>query len=110
MQYELPLDNEATLIRVRRIMPASGSMSSRRERVNCRNKVMVARYYYWTEVRRRRFDDVMIILSEQEFFVEERTISNALLDWNDYLNKLYSEKASTRDLKKEYPNWNWETN
>jgi len=52
----------------------------------------------------------MIILSEQEFFVEERTISNALLDWDEYLNNLYKKKCTVKDLKKEYPNWNWETN
>lgn len=110
MQYELPLEDTTTLNRTRRILPPEGSCSSRRERVNCRNRVLVARYYYWTEVRRRRFDDVMLILSEQEFFVEERTISNALLDWDEYLNNLYKKKCSVKDLKKEYPNWNWETN
>lgn len=72
-----------------------------------RNRELIARYYYWTEIRRRRFDDVMRILSE-EFHVEDRTISNALLDFGDYLDGLYKGKKDIRELKKEYPYRNWE--
>ena len=69
---------------------------------------MIARYYYWTEIRRVRFDDVMTILSEREFFVEERTITNALLDLSNYLDELYKKKVTGNLLKKEYPGWCWE--
>ena len=89
--------------------PATGQ-SSRRVRLSLRNRAMIARYYYWTEIRRRRFDDVMRILSDQEFFVEDRTISNTLLDLNDYLNELYKLKKEARELKKEFPSWNWDIN
>lgn len=116
-QYELNLNvqTSAPARRRRRTRPASAipgeeSISKRKMRVNDRNRVMIARYYYWTEIRRRRFDDVMSILSEQEFFIEERTISNAILDLSDYLDELYDKKKDLRELKKEYPNWNWEVN
>lgn len=116
-QYELDLNvpPSAPVRRRRRarpisVTPGEENISKRKMRVNDRNKVMIARYYYWTEIRRRRFDDVMTILSEQEFFIEERTISNALLDLSDYLDELYEKKKDLWELKKEYPNWNWEVN
>ena len=84
-QYELNLDVETKGegIRHRRTrvsVQAAGGKTSRQEHVYRRNRELIARYYYWTEIRRRRFDDVMRILSE-EFHVEDRTISNALLDF-----------------------------
>ena len=57
---------------------------SRKDRVNKRNILLVTRYYYWSEIRRLRFDDVLEILSTREFFVESRTITNALLDYSNY--------------------------
>ena len=116
MQYDIPLDIPTVSItctkRRRRAKPASSrtEMTCRQLRIERRNRVMVARYYYWTEIRRRRFDDVMRILSEEEFFVEERTISNALLDFDVYLNGLYSAKCDAKELRREYPNWNWDNN
>lgn len=112
-QYELDLEisTVAPVGRRRRIRrPVDSKQSNRRLRVNDRNRTMIARYYYWTEIRRRRFDDVMHILSKQEFFVEERTISNAILDLNEYLNELYRTKKDTKELRKEYPSWNWDSN
>lgn len=110
MQQELPLIFETTsTARARRTAPVEGFLSSRRERINYRNRVLVARYYYWTEIKRRRFDDVMMILSEKEFFVEDRTISNALLVFDDYLSELYSKRPDSKELRKEYPNWNWDS-
>lgn len=115
-QCELELDVTPTVperIRRRRVrMPAESAetLTSRRMRVNDRNRTLIARYYYWTEIRRRRFDDVMYILSKQEFFVEDRTISNALLDFSDYLDELYKTKKEVRELRKEFPSWNWDIN
>ena len=111
-QYELNLDVETKGggIRQRRtrvsVQTAAGK-TSRQEHIYRRNRELIARYYYWTEIRRRRFDDVMRILSE-EFHVEDRTISNALLDFGDYLDGLYKEKKDIRELRKEYPYRNWE--
>jgi hypothetical protein len=110
MQQELPFDYES--IEYRRTRPASepvdSRMSGRRARVARRNHIMVARYYYWTEIRRRRFDDVMRILCDDEFFVEYRTVSNALLEHSDYLNSLYKKKVGLRFFRSEYPSWRWE--
>lgn len=111
-QYELNLDVEIKgeslkRRRTRASARTATGKTSRQEHVYKRNRELIARYYYWTEIRRRRFDDVMRILSE-EFHVEDRTISNALLDFGDYLAGLYKGKKDVRELKKEYPYRNWE--
>lgn len=112
LQYELNLDVETKGdgVRHRRTrvsVQTVTSKTSRQEHVYKRNRELIARYYYWTEIRRRRFDDVIRILSE-EFHVEDRTISNALLDFGDYLDNLLKEKKKVRELKREYPGRNWE--
>ena len=111
-QYELNLDVETKEpIPRRRRSRASAQTAvcktSRQEHVYKRNRELIARYYYWTEIRRRRFDDVMRILSE-EFHVEDRTVSNALLDFGHYVDGLYKDKKDVRELKREYPGRNWE--
>lgn len=111
-QYELKLDVETHTperSKRRRAKPdaVSENKSSRQEHVYRRNREMIARYYYWTEIRRRRFDDVMLILSE-EFHVEDRTISNALLDMGDCLNGLYKDRKDMKEFKREYPGRNWD--
>lgn len=114
-QYELKLDVETHTperSKRRRAKPdivSDKNKSSRQERVHKRNREIIARYYYWTEVRRRRFDDVMWILTD-EFYVEERTISNALLDFSDYLDELYKDKKDIRELRKDYPSRSWDSN
>lgn len=112
-QYELNLDVEikGEILKRRRTRASvrtTTGKTSRHEHVYRRNRELIARYYYWTEIRRRRFDDVMRILSE-EFHVEDRTISNALLDFGDYLDGLFKGKKDIRELKKEYPYRNWES-
>ncbi len=99
-QAELNQDIETTKHRRSRVSAqAIVNKTSRQKHVYRRNRELIARYYYWTEIRRRRFDDVMHILSD-EFHVEDRTISNALLDFSDYLEGLYKDKKDIRELKK----------
>lgn len=83
------------------------AITCRRDRLEKRNRIMTARYYYWTEIKRRRFDDVLGILSDNEFFVEERTISNTLLEQDDFYNELLRSKASARKLKAMFPGFDW---
>ena len=83
------------------------SIPSRCDRLEKRSRIMTARYYYWTEIKRRRFDDVLRILSDNEFFVEERTISNTLVEQDDFYNELLRSKASTRKLKAMFPGFDW---
>ena len=85
----------------------TAAITSRRDRLEKRNRIMTARYYYWTEIKRRRFDDVLRILSDNEFFVEERTISNTLVEQDDFYNELLRSKASTRKLKAMFPGFDW---
>lgn len=112
-QYELNLEVDTKTQdcskrkRARPETSLADSKTSRQGHVYKRNRELIARYYYWTEIRRRRFDDVMYILSE-EFHVEDRTISNALLDFGEYLNGLYKEKKDIRELRKEYPSRSWD--
>ena len=47
------------------------------------------------------------ILSDNEFFVEERTISNTLVEQDDFYNELLRSKASTRKLKAMFPGFDW---
>ena len=77
------------------------------ELIEKRNEALLRRYYYWTEIKRRRFDDVLRILSDNEFFVEERTISNTLVEQDDFYNELLRSKASARKLKAMFPGFDW---
>jgi hypothetical protein len=89
------------------IEKAGNRRPPRRDRLEKRNRIMTARYYYWTEIKRRRFDDVLRILSDNEFFVEERTISNTLVEQDDFYNELLRSKASARKLKAMFPGFDW---
>ena len=82
-------------------------ITCRRDRVTKRNRLMTARYYYWTEIQRRRFDDTLRILADREFFIEERTIANALLEQDDYYRELIDTKTSRRQLRRLYPGYEW---
>jgi len=79
----------------------------RRRRVQQRNRVLAARYYYWTELCRRREDDVRKILCDREFFVEDRTVGNALLLECDYLGELIRQRPSRRQLQRLFPGFDW---
>lgn len=82
--------------------------NSRRERlIYRRNKRLVARYYYWSEIKRVRFDDVLELLQEEEFFIKERNIMNILNETNSYLDTLIKGKVTQKQLKKDYPAFNW---
>lgn len=84
------------------------TICSRRERVDRRNEAVTARYYYWTEIKRRRFDDVLKILADREFFVEERTISNAIVEKTELLHRLLREEADGKKLRRMFPGFDWD--
>ena len=83
------------------------SITCRTDRIASRNRVLTARFYYWTELQRRRHDDVLRILADREFFVEERTITNALLSQDEFLRKLCFEKFTRKQLRKMFPGFDW---
>lgn len=83
------------------------NIMSRSDRINARNRVLTARFYYWTELQRRRFDDVLRILADREFFVEERTIQNALLAQDSFLRELCTSKTTRKQLRKMFPGFDW---
>ncbi len=91
----------------RRGSAAGRTMVSRRDRVTKRNRILTARYYYWTELRRRRFDDVLRILADDEFFVDERTVSNALIEQDDFYNTLLRDRIPKSRLRRMFPGFDW---
>lgn len=93
--------------RSRTVAASDAAITSRRDRLEKRNRIMTARYYYWTEIKRRRFDDVLKILSDNEFFVDERTISNTLVELDDFYNELLRSQISMRKLKAMFPGFDW---
>lgn len=86
-------------------LPLKRMASDRKERLMLRNRAMVARKYYWEEIMRRRPDDVTVILAEHEFFVDERTIQNALMENADFYTDLCRRKVTARQLQKMFPTW-----
>ena len=44
---------------------------------------------------------------DNEFFVEERTVANALADQNAYLGELIRSRASRGELRRLYPGFDW---
>ena len=110
LELFLPLELQPATNHTRhRTQPQScdGSIVSRRDRLRVRDRVLVARYYYWTEIERRRFDDVLKILAEREFFLDERSINVILLQQDEYYTHLCDTKPSRRDLRREYPGFDW---
>ena len=75
--------------RTRTVASSDAAITSRRDRLEKRNRIMTARYYYWTEIKRRR------------------TISNTLVEQDDFYNELLRSKASTRKLKAMFPGFDW---
>lgn len=106
-QLDLFPENTISLSNIaRRItLPLKRMTSDRKERLTLRNRAMVARKYYWEEIMRRRPDDVTVILAEHEFFVDERTIQNALMENADFYTDLCRRKVTARQLQKMFPTW-----
>lgn len=80
--------------------------TGRTERIARRNKVLVARWYYWTERKRLRSDDAIELLCE-EFFVEARTVANAILAEDEYFRELMMENPSYHQLTQIHNSFNW---
>lgn len=80
---------------------------SRGNRIAKRNRLMVTRYYFYTDVMRYSRRDSLGILSNAEFFVERRTIVNALAEYADYYNRLREERPDVFQMERMYPQFNW---
>ena len=107
--FHCPTIEKAGNRRRTRSLPRSGdgNITSRADRIAKRNRLLTARYYYWTELERRRFDDVLKILADNEFFVEDRTISNALVAEDEFYNKLIRQRTTKRQLRRMFPGFDW---
>lgn len=93
--------------RAHRRYVAESQLRSRRERIDERNRLLVLRYYYWTEIRRMRFDDVVRILSDKEFFIDERTIQQVIMQNANVYKSLLTGELTVNALRREFPSWNW---
>lgn len=80
---------------------------SRLGRLEKRNKLIVMRYYYYTRLRGYDRRDSLDILSNAEFFVDRRTIVNALAEYADYYNRLREERPDVFQMERMYPQFNW---
>lgn len=80
--------------------------TGRADRVARRNKVLVARWYYWTECRRLRSDDALGKLCD-EFFIEARTVTNAILQEDAYFRELFDSRPSGRKLREIHGSFDW---
>ena len=106
--FSVPKLEKTQRRRIARTAPTSGEcVVSRRDRLSRRNRLIVARYYYWTELQRRRWDDTMRILADREFFIEERTVSNILLEEDAYYRELINNEITRRLLRRTYPGFDW---
>lgn len=106
--FELPEIKPASHRRITRSYgKGDDSIITRGDRLAKRNRTMVARYYYWVELKRRRFDDTIKILADNEFFIDDRTVSNILVDYDDYLRELLNTNATRAKLRDQYPGWSW---
>ena len=103
--------NDSEVINNSIVVNELNNKESRRSRlIERRNRCLIARFYYWTEIKRLRFDDVLNVLQEEEFFIKDRNIMNIINSSNDYLNNLINNSATPRELKKQYPTFNWNKN
>ncbi|WP_295990519.1 hypothetical protein [uncultured Alistipes sp.] len=92
-----------------RTEPTAGDelISCRSERMAKRNRVLTARYYYWTEIERRRFDDAVRILSDREFFIDDRRVTDILVNEDPYYRELIRNNTTRRQLRRLYPGFDW---
>lgn len=100
------MENGKRTYRTRTRSAVGADGTSRTERIAKRNRVLVARWYYWTECRRLRSDDAIKRLCD-EFFVESRTVTCAILDGDNYFRELLNNRVSCKALSKEYSSFNW---
>ncbi len=106
-EFDLPQFERQDVRRVPRMAAPAPVLVNRHDRIMKRNRVLVARYYYWTELKRRRFDDTIRLLSENEFFVDERTVTNAIMENNDFFKSLCDSKTGSRKLRMMFPGFDW---
>lgn len=99
--------NKQRVIRHRTRTRVGQDGRGRADRVACRNRVLVARWYYWTECKRLRSDDALKKLCE-EFFIEERTVANAILQGDAYFRELLTRETTCKMLSKEFSAYNWQ--
>lgn len=78
----------------------------RNKRLADRNRLIIARFFYHSEIKRIRFDDSIKIICENEFFIGERTVSNALQD-SSFFDLLKTDKKAFLKLTKDYPGFCW---
>lgn len=87
----------------------TNGQSSREERRARRNQTLATRYFYYSEICHYRFDYTLSLLSSREFFLDERTISQIIIEENDYVNLLLETRPTCEDLEKAYPGFRFPT-
>ncbi len=83
-----------------------GVQSQRNTYLDKRSDAMAFRYYYHATICRLRYDDCLYELSN-EFFLEPETIVGYLKKRLGLVNSLVNKKTSPKQLRKQYPYFDW---
>ena len=71
-----------------------------------RDRKLIFRYYFYTQMKRLNFEQTIVQLTV-EFDIAERTITDRLQKYNEFIAKIMRQKPSVIELKKEYPYFSW---
>lgn len=91
---------------VPRSIVEAGEKGQRNTGIEARRNAMAHRYYFHCTINRLRYDDCLLNL-QQEFFLQPDTIVKELLLRSELIANLVNERATTAELRKMYPFFNW---
>jgi len=67
--------------------------------ISRRDEFLMVRYFYYLEVKRLRYDDILKVLSEDEFFIETKTVLDRLNLLMDKVAERFRSKPTLAKLK-----------
>lgn len=77
-------------------------------RINNRNKMIGLRYWWLAEVNNLSNTYVISRLSEEEFFLNERTIVSIILGDSAWLEELRELRPTAKQLRQDFPSFTWD--
>lgn len=94
--------------RLKKIEQEFSTSKTRAERLLARNKMIALRYWWYSERCHYSVSYTVELLSNREFFLNERTIMDVIVEMSSYLPELRAMSPSARQLSVSYPNFSWE--
>lgn len=77
-------------------------------RIDNRNKMIGLRYWWLAEVNNLSNTYVISRLSEEEFFLNERTIVSIILGYSAWLEELRELRPTAKQLRQDFPSFTWD--